>query len=66
MASLIIALLALSQASLEAVIVVNETNPEYRDNLNDYDAYYSYDDKKKSSANIDNVAFQLLVEATVV
>ena len=57
MASLTVALLALSQASLEAVIVVNETNPEYRDNLNDYDAYYSYDDKKKSSANIDNVAF---------
>ena len=40
MASLIVALLALSQASLEAVIVVNGTNPEYRDNLNDYDAYY--------------------------
>ena len=57
MASLTVALLAFSQASLEAVIVVNGTNPEYRDNLNDYDAYYSYYDNKKSSANIANVAF---------
>ena len=51
MASLTVALLALSQASLEAVIVVNGTNPEYRDNLNGFDAIYSVYDEKKSNAN---------------
>ena len=57
MASLTVALLALSQASLEAVIVVNGTNPEYRDNLNGYDAYYTLYDVNKSSANFSAQAF---------
>ena len=57
MASLIVALLALSQASLEAVIVVNGTNPEYRDNLNGFDAYYTLYDVNKSSANFSAQAF---------
>lgn len=57
MASLTVALLALSQASLEAVIVVNGTNPEYRDNLNGFDAYYTLYDVNKSSANFSAQAF---------
>jgi hypothetical protein len=41
----------------EAIITVDAINTEYRDNQNDYDAYYTLYDVNKSSANFSAQAF---------
>ncbi|MDG1358575.1 MAG: PEP-CTERM sorting domain-containing protein [Akkermansiaceae bacterium] len=49
--------LACSLSSTEAVIVVDGTTTEYRDNQNGYDAYYFLYDINKSSADFEATAF---------
>jgi hypothetical protein len=46
-----------SYTAADAVITIDGDNPEYRDNLYGYDAYYEIDDVKKPAANINGSPF---------
>ena len=55
--ALIVAIFMLCHSSAEAIIILDTTNDEYRDNQNGYDAFYFLYDVKKSSANFNAEAF---------
>ena len=55
--ALCVGALACSLSSSEAVIVVDGTTTEYRDNQNGFDAYYFLYDINKSSADFEATAF---------